>query len=137
LLGSNELHPAKADKVVRVVARHRDVARVRGGYDQTAIAGPETEVHLGADLRGSGERLLPKIRRRRRFEPGRGLASCTAVWKAAEAALTLAYWSTETVTFFFPSALAKTTDLDAIGRRQVSGDCRKSAALPIDRDNGQ
>jgi hypothetical protein len=31
------------------------------------------------------------------------------------ASLALAYWSTESVSFFFPSALAKTTDLDANG----------------------
>lgn len=47
---------------------------MRGGHDQPALACPDTEVHLGADLRSAGERLLPKIRRRRRLEPGRGLA---------------------------------------------------------------
>ena len=115
LLGGGEFLAAETDEVVRVVGRDGDVARVRGGHDQPAVACPETEMHLGADLRGAGERLLPQARRRRRVEPGRGLAPLHGRLVAAAASLALAYWSTETVTFFFPSALTKTTDLDAIG----------------------
>src|SRR4029079_16642385 len=75
LLGGGELLAPEADEAVRVVGRDGDVASVRGGHDQPAIARPETEMHLVADLRGAGEGLLAQARRRRRVEPWRRLAS--------------------------------------------------------------
>ena len=75
-------------------------------------------MHLGADLRGAGERLLPQIRRRRRVEPGRDFAPLYGGLVDRAASLALAYWSTETVTFFFPSALEKTTDLTRSASRR-------------------
>ena len=49
------------------------------------------------------------------LKPGAISLPFTAVWKAAAASLVPAYWSTESVTFFFPSGLTKTTDRVAIG----------------------